>query len=79
MNDYKPPKDHENYDDITRQLHDEGCAPKTQIAPELIKREPPSGDIIGGVRLPQRLPIDNFKTEKSVKRVSSNIFVVSWR
>lgn len=36
---YKVPKDHEDYDDVTRRLHDEGCAPKIQIPPALIKRE----------------------------------------
>jgi RNA-binding motif protein, X-linked 2 len=36
---YKPPKDNENYDDITRQLHSEGCAPKLQIPETSIKQE----------------------------------------
>lgn len=37
--DYKPPKDNEDYDEITRKLHSEGCAPVTQIDPRNIKRE----------------------------------------
>ncbi|KAM6984619.1 RNA-binding motif protein, X-linked 2 [Aplochiton taeniatus] len=28
VKDYRPPKDHEDIDDITRQLREEGCAPK---------------------------------------------------
>lgn len=36
---YKAPKDNEDYDDITRKLHSDGCAPIPQIAPTNIKRE----------------------------------------
>lgn len=39
VNDYKPPKDDDRYDDITRKLHTEGCAPKEQIPTSYIKRE----------------------------------------
>ena len=28
VQDYKPPKDDDRYDDLTRKLHSEGCAPK---------------------------------------------------
>lgn len=37
--DYKVPKDHEDLDETTRRLRDEGCAPVAQIPPALIKRE----------------------------------------
>jgi RNA-binding motif X-linked protein 2 len=36
---YKPPKDDDRYDDVTRKLHEEGCAPKDQIPEAFIKRE----------------------------------------
>jgi RNA-binding motif protein, X-linked 2 len=39
VSNYKVPKDHEDYDDTTRRLHDEGCAPVPQLPPQLIKRE----------------------------------------
>lgn len=39
VQDYKPPKDDDRYDDITRKLHEEGCAPKEQIPERYIKRE----------------------------------------
>jgi hypothetical protein len=39
VNDYKPPKDDDRYDDETRRLHEEGCAPKEQIPERFIKRE----------------------------------------
>ncbi|KAG5673560.1 hypothetical protein PVAND_003599 [Polypedilum vanderplanki] len=39
VKDYKPPKDHDTIDDITRKLHEEGCAPKLQIPERLIKSE----------------------------------------
>lgn len=39
MQDYKPPKDNDKYDEETRRLHSEGCAPARQIPPENIKRE----------------------------------------
>lgn len=48
-------------DDETRQLQTEGCAPKLQLPPEQIKKEPLQGEIVGGIRLPARLPIG--KTE----------------
>lgn len=69
VSDYKPPKDNDKYDDETRLLHTEGCAPKEQLPPSQIKREPPKDDIVGGVRLPMRLPIDDIKREKDVKKV----------
>lgn len=68
VSDYKPPKDNDKYDDETRQLHSEGCAPKEQLPPSQIKREPPKEEISGGVRLPMRLPIDDVKREKEVKK-----------
>jgi len=36
---YKPPKDNEDYDDITRKLHSEGCGPVLQLPERNIKRE----------------------------------------
>lgn len=75
VNDYKPPKEHDDMDDVTRQLQSEGCAPRAQLRPEDIKREHDKaiklesddakdavdGTIVGGVRLPQRLPIGNSR------------------
>lgn len=69
VSDYKPPKDNDKYDDETRLLHTEGCAPKEQLPPSQIKREPPEEEISGGVRLPMRLPIDDIKRDKDVKMV----------
>lgn len=39
VNDYKPPKNDERYDDITKKLHTEGSAPKEQMPESHIKRE----------------------------------------
>lgn len=39
VSNYKPPKDNEDYDEITRKLHSEGCAPVAQIAERNIKKE----------------------------------------
>jgi RNA-binding motif X-linked protein 2 len=39
VSDYKPPKDDDRYDDETRRIHAEGCAPKKQLPVEYIKRE----------------------------------------
>lgn len=39
VSNYKVPKDHEDYDDVTRRLHDEGCAPILQLPTAAIKRE----------------------------------------
>lgn len=75
MSDYKPPKDNDKYDDETRQLHSEGCAPKLQLPASEIKREQPKEDIVGGVRLPMRLPIDDIKRERDMKKVHSSHFV----
>lgn len=61
--DYKPPKDHDKFDEETRQLHAEGCAPKPQYSADQIKREPIKGEIVDGIRLPPRLPIADTKTE----------------
>lgn len=67
VNDYKPPKDNDKIDPETKKLHLEGCAPKAQIPVECIKKERlPEPEIVGGVRLPQRLPIykqDNSKVD----------------
>lgn len=79
VNDYKPPKDHDDMDDETRQLHSEGCAPKLQLAPEHIKREKARDDngdggvIVGGIRLPPRLPIDNIKQETNISKKVNHI------
>lgn len=71
VNNYKPPKENEKLDDETKLLHKEGCAPKLQIPIEQIKREP-APEIVGGVRLPQRLPIKiepESKRKAKVKKV----------
>lgn len=39
VNDYKPPKNDDRYDEITQKLHTEGCAPKEQMPESHIKRE----------------------------------------
>lgn len=71
-------------DEETRQLHSEGCAPKVQLPPERIKREETKsssgngggGDIVGGIRLPPRLPIDNIKQEKNIpKKVRHTVII----
>lgn len=68
VNDYKPPKDDDKLDEETKRLQTEGCAPKPQLPPEAIKREPAAdNNIIGGIRLPQRLPIGKVKTENEIK------------
>ena len=64
--DYKPPKDSDKLDDETRRLHEEGCAPKAQLPIDQIKRET-EDNIVGGVRLPPRLPISRVKAEPNVK------------
>lgn len=74
VNDYKPPKDNDKYDDETRQLHEEGCAPKVQLPPEQIKRESECGEIVGGIRLPMRLPIETSKNSREI--VKKVIFVM---
>lgn len=71
VNDYKPPKDDDRFDDDTKRLHAEGCAPKAQLPVEQIKKErTDGGEIVGGVRLPARLPIGKaeIKSEKDVKK-----------
>lgn len=68
VNDYKPPKDNDKIDPEIKRIHFEGCAPKVQIPVEKIKKEP-EPEIVGGVRLPQRLPI--YKTEDPVKKEKS--------
>lgn len=80
VDNYKAPKDNDKYDDETKRLHSEGCAPQLQIPPEQIKRETiddrvkrekvDSNEIVGGVRLPKRLPI--YKTESDIKPKSEN-------
>lgn len=70
VSDYKPPKDNDKYDDETRLLHSEGCAPREQLPPSQIKREASEGHIVDGVRLPLRLPIDDIKRERDIKKVS---------
>lgn len=79
VNNYKPPKENEKLDEETKLLHREGCAPKIQIPVEHIKREVEQ-EIVGGVRLPQRLPIKELKTETEadkkakVKKVKAKFF-----
>lgn len=71
VSDYKPPKDDDRFDDETKQLHAEGCAPKPQLPPEQIKKERTvDGEVVGGVRLPARLPITKveLKREKEIKK-----------
>lgn len=72
VKDYKPPKDDDKIDDVTRRLQMEGCAPKPQIPIDRIKTEvaQPKSDIVDGVRLPMRLPIgkSDIKTELEIKK-----------
>lgn len=75
MSDYKPPKDSDKLDDETRTLHTEGCAPKLQLPTSQIKREEPKreepeSEIVGGVRLPMRLPIRGTTREEEDKKVN---------
>ena len=66
MNNYKPPKENDKLDEETQLLHREGCAPKFQIPKELIKKEHTlESDIVGGLRLPARLPIRSTTIEKT--------------
>lgn len=71
VSDYKPPKDDDRYDDETKRLHEEGCAPQLQLPIEQIKTERRDNDVKAGggdgIRLPQRLPID-IKSEKEIKK-----------
>lgn len=68
VHNYKAPKDDDRLDDETKRLHMEGCAPKLQLPPEAIKKEPTDdGSLDGGVRLPPRLPIGQIKTEGKIK------------
>lgn len=70
MSDYKPPKDNDKYDDETRLLHSEGCAPKEQLPSSQIKHElPKNEESSDGVQLPMRLPIDDVKRDKDLKKV----------
>lgn len=59
-------------DEETKLLQMEGCAPKLQIPVEKIKKESSESDIVGGVRLPQRLPIRKIeKEEEDIKTEST--------
>lgn len=76
VSDYKVPKEGKKTDAETKKLYQEGCAPKAaSVPPEPVKPEippPPAEDlrytladqIVDGVRLPPRLPIDIVKIEK---------------
>lgn len=68
VHNYKAPKDDDRYDDETKRLHEEGCAPQLQLPSNAIKREPIEQQIVGGVRLPARLPIGKVKTEDEIKK-----------
>ncbi|XP_031633077.1 RNA-binding motif protein, X-linked 2 [Contarinia nasturtii] len=73
VKDYKPPKDNDKYDDETRQLHEEGCAPRMQLPTNQIKQEDqpktkPKEEIVDGVRLPMRLPIRDVKRETDIPK-----------
>lgn len=72
VNNYKPPKDDDKIDEETKRLRMEGCAPKLQLPPEEIKKEPMDSDVVGGVRLPQRLPIGRIKQEQEIKMEKSH-------
>lgn len=61
VSDYKPPKDSDKFDDETRILHTEGCAPKLQLTPSQIKREDSQNDIAG-----ERLHVRDVKVEVSM-------------
>ena len=78
VQDYKPPKDNDKYDDETRQLHERGCAPTEQLPEEYIKKEkrPKSPEVkreVANDGLPMRLPIGrSIKTEPDDKSSSSS-------
>lgn len=67
MKDYKPPKDDDRYDDITRKLKEEGCGPKLQIPETHIKREDafrvPSSSSTSNRRR-SRSPMDSKRVKK---------------
>lgn len=72
VKDYKPPKADDKMDEETKKLQMEGCAPKPQIPIDRIKKEAVDAEphIVGGVRLPLRLPIGRtvVKTESDIKK-----------
>lgn len=69
------PKDGKKTDDVTKRLHEEGCAPKAEpiIPPELkpIKLEPMdlretlADQISSDIKLPMRLPIYTIRDDTS--------------
>lgn len=78
VNNYKPPKDDDKLDEETKRLQTEGCAPKPQLPPEAIKKEPADDNIVGGVRLPQRLPIGKIKSEGEIKKEKTHKVSLKW-
>lgn len=81
VSNYKPPKDNENYDDITRKLHSEGCAPVNQIPERNIKQEDsrsrkrsPALRISPDVKRIKRESPESHR-ERSGKRVSSHLYI----
>lgn len=84
VKDYKPPKDDDKMDEETKRLQMEGCAPKPQLPADQIKKEfiEPKSEVVGGVRLPMRLPIGKIeiKRESDIKeeithKVSDLLFI----
>lgn len=90
VQDYKPPKDNDDYDDITRKLHSEGCAPVVQIAERNIKREESrrpvkrerSPDHVRRERSPIPTDVSRVKHERSDSRLNDgtvcNLFNLLW-
>lgn len=71
VSDYKPPKSNDKTDEDTLRLQLEGCAPKPQMNPAQIKKEPSVSDDIA---LPPRLPIDRvIKKEEDMTKIKSKI------
>ncbi|XP_072391517.1 RNA-binding motif protein, X-linked 2 [Diabrotica undecimpunctata] len=68
VSDYKAPKDGKKTDEETKQLYQEGCAPKSVVptinkSPPRNLRETLADQIEADIKLPQRLPIYPIKKE----------------
>ncbi|XP_037126627.1 RNA-binding motif protein, X-linked 2 [Syngnathus acus] len=61
VRDYRPPKDHEDIDDVTRQLREQGCAPS-------INHEPPSSPSPEEVVIPTKKSKKDKKEKRKEKK-----------
>ncbi|KAM9781823.1 RNA-binding motif protein, X-linked 2 [Syngnathus typhle] len=61
VRDYRPPKDHEDIDDVTRQLREQGCAPS-------INHDPPSSPSPEEVIIPTKKSKKDKKEKKKEKK-----------